>query len=39
VLKFEEGAKCLVYKGIHAPEVGIIEKINRAICLWIRQLR
>jgi len=30
VLKFEEGAKCLVYKGIHAPEAGRIEKINKS---------
>ncbi|MGB9732775.1 MAG: S4 domain-containing protein [Candidatus Micrarchaeia archaeon] len=29
VLKFEEGARCMVYKGIHAPETGKISKISK----------
>ncbi len=28
VIKFEKGAKCLVVKGIHAPEQGIIKQID-----------
>jgi len=30
VLKLEEGAKCLVYKGIHAPEIGTITRIAKS---------
>ncbi len=29
VLKFEQGAHCMVYKGIHAPETGKISKITK----------
>jgi small subunit ribosomal protein S4e len=29
VLKFENGARCMVYMGVHAPETGKIVKINK----------
>ena len=30
VIKFEKGAKCLVVKGIHAPESGVIKQIEQS---------
>jgi len=33
VLNFKEGAKCIVYKGIHSPETGVIKSIRKGAML------